>query len=68
MQDLSVMKSAAPRDAASGMPTGKRQHIDKAVPGARGQMFAMNDVVVSSCAGSGTERTYEFRGHVTLMK
>ncbi len=118
MQDLSVMKSAAPRDAASGMPTGKRQHkplplamdggndagppldsagamrsmslvvpgpgnatsrqldqacasgqhIDKAVLGVRGQMFAMNDVVVSSCTSSGTERTYEFRGHVTLMK
>jgi type VI protein secretion system component Hcp len=26
MQDLSVTRAAAPRDAASGMPTGKRQH------------------------------------------
>ncbi len=32
MQDLSVAKTVTPRDAASGLPTGKRQHAPVAAP------------------------------------
>jgi hypothetical protein len=120
MSDLSVTRAVSPRDAASGLPTGKRmhkpmaasgsvsggstgssaqpaaselqsvsvvlpaaesattqaldracasgKHIAKAELGRQGQVYALNDVVVSSCTASSSERRYEFRGHVTLMK
>lgn len=30
--------------------------------------YLLKDVVVTSCAASGTQRTLELRGHVTLIK
>jgi type VI protein secretion system component Hcp len=103
MSDLSVTRAVSPRDAASGLPTGKRmhkpmaaselqsvsvvlppaessttqaldracasgKHIAKAELGRQGQVYTLSDVVVSSCTASSSERRYEFRGHVTLMK
>lgn len=117
MSDLSVTRTVAPRDAASGLPTGKRihkpmaaspsvssgggtapaaselqsvsvvlpatesattqaldracasgKHIPKAELGRQGQVYTLSDVLVSSCTASSSERRYEFRGHVTLMK
>jgi type VI protein secretion system component Hcp len=47
MQDLSVTSTAAPRDAASGMPTGKRQH--------KPMTFATDDQ--SSPSGDASVRT-----------
>jgi hypothetical protein len=42
------------------------------IPGATlveaGQQYQLKDVVVTSCAASGTQRTLELRGHVTLIK
>jgi len=121
----------APRDAASGMPTGKRQHgtvtitkplepstpllresptkataaapaagaaanvqtvtfsvpepgndstaalakmcasgkhIKSAVLSSPNGRYQVQDAVITSCAVTGAERRYEFRGHVTLMK
>jgi type VI protein secretion system component Hcp len=108
----------SPRDAASGLATGKRQHkpmtviapastdaktaapaaadiqtVTFVVPEPGGEATAqlarmcasgkriksavlsnpngryqLQDVVISSCAVTGNQRTYEFRGPVTLMK
>ncbi|TAK53942.1 MAG: hypothetical protein EPO25_08915 [Gammaproteobacteria bacterium] len=42
------------------------------IPGAtlveEGQQYQLKDVVVTSCAASGAQRTLELRGHVTLIK
>jgi type VI protein secretion system component Hcp len=119
---------AAPRDAATGQPTGKRQyspiiltkpversaataeestvaapapaeaaasiqtvkfsvpepgdgstaelarmcasgkHIKSAELSSPSGRYQLQDAVISSCEVSGNQRTYEFRGHVTLMK
>jgi type VI protein secretion system component Hcp len=108
----------APRDAASGLATGKRQHnpvtvispastdaktaapaaaevqtvtfvvpepgseataqlarmcasgkhIKSAVLSSPNGRYQLQDVVIASCAVTGNQRVYEFRGHVTLMK
>lgn len=65
---------SAPRDAASGMPTGKRQHAPiryqvtvDAQPGAK-QAAAAEDASTDSVHVTVAERRKEFTGHVTLMK
>ena len=110
----------APRDAASGLATGKRQHkpvmvtkpveksaaaatdslaateiqtvtlvvpepgnaaavelarmcasgkhIKSAVLSSPSGRYQLTDAAITSCAVTGNERRYEFRGHVTLMK
>jgi hypothetical protein len=44
------------------------EHIKEATLGGGGQKFQMNDVVVTACTAAGSDRKYEMRGHVTLMK
>ena len=64
---LSVSHGAAPRDAASGLPTGKRQHrpvtitkpIDKASP-------ELAEALASGRALSNV--TIDVAGHVTVLK
>jgi len=44
------------------------KHIKSAVLSSPSGRYQLQDAVITSCAVSGAERRYEFRGHVTLMK
>jgi hypothetical protein len=44
------------------------KHIRSAVLSSPDGRYQLQDVVISSCALTGNQRAYEFRGHVTLMK
>ena len=44
------------------------KHIKSAVLSSPNGRYQVQDAVITSCAVSGNERRYEFRGHVTLMK
>ena len=44
------------------------QHIKSAELGSPSGRYQLKDAVITSCAVTGNQRKYEFRGHVTLMK
>ncbi len=44
------------------------KHIKNAVLSSPSGRYQLQDAVITSCAVTGNERRYEFRGHVTLMK
>jgi hypothetical protein len=64
----------SPRDAASGLPTGKRQHkpmtfvitLDDRV--AQERTATVDSAPPDVVSFTNTERRKEFKGHVTLMK
>ena len=64
----------APRDAASGLPTGKRQHKPMAAPAAPMCSITLNGAQAtpsadgSSLQVSSDKRRHELTGHVTLIK
>jgi type VI protein secretion system component Hcp len=44
------------------------KHIKSATLSSPNGRYQLSDAVITSCAVTGNERRYEFRGHVTLMK
>ena len=70
MQTVTVVLPAAESETSRSLDSAcaKGTHIKNAELRNSAQRYAMTDVVVSSCAASSSERRYEFRGHVTLMK
>lgn len=70
MQTVTVVLPAAESDTSRSLDSAcaKGTHIKNAQLRSSAQQVSLSDVVVSSCAASSSERRYEFRGHVTLMK
>lgn len=70
VQTVTVVLPAAESETSRSLDSAcaKGTHIKNAELRNSAQRYAMTDVVVSSCAASSSERRYEFRGHVTLMK
>lgn len=58
--------NASTADLARMCASGK--HIKNAVLSSPNGRYQLRDAMITSCAVTGNERRYEFRGHVTLMK
>ena len=70
VQTVTVVLPAAESDTSRALDRAcaSGTHIKNAELRNSAQQVSLSDVVVSSCAASSSERRYEFRGHVTLMK
>ena len=70
VQTVTVVLPAAESETSRALDSAcaKGTHIKDAQLRSSAQQLSLSDVVVSSCAASSSERRYEFRGHVTLMK
>lgn len=70
VQTVTVVLPAAESDTSRSLDNAcaKGTHIKDAQLRSSSQQLSLSDVVVSSCTASSSERRYEFRGHVTLMK
>jgi type VI secretion system secreted protein Hcp len=70
VQTVSVVLPAAESNTSRSLDRAcaSGTHIKNAQLRSSAQQLSLSDVVVSSCAASSSERRYEFRGHVTLMK
>lgn len=70
VQTVTVVLPAAESDTSRSLDRAcaAGTHIKNAELRSSAQQLSLSDVVVSSCAASSSERRYEFRGHVTLMK
>ena len=65
---FSVPEPATGSTAALARMCASGKHIKSAVLSSPNGRYQLQDAVITSCAVSGNERRYEFRGHVTLMK
>ena len=68
---LTVMVRESPTKASTGGTSrgcAPGKHFDDAVLTASGKRYQMQDVVVTSCTVQGSERKWELKGHVTLIK
>lgn len=67
---VTVVLPAAESDASRTLDRAcaNGTHIARAELGNKAQRLSLTDVVVSSCTASASERRYEFRGHVTVLK
>jgi hypothetical protein len=70
LQTVSVVLPAAESGTSRALDRAcaSGTHIKNAELSNSAQRYAMTDVVVSSCSASSSERRYEFRGHVTLLR
>jgi type VI protein secretion system component Hcp len=70
VQTVTVVLPATESDTSRALDRAcaSGTHIKNAELRNSAQQLSLSDVVVSSCAASSSERRYEFRGHVTLMK
>ncbi len=70
VQTVTVVLPAAETETSRTLDRACAQgtHIKDAHLRSSAQQLSLSDVVVSSCTVSSSERRYEFRGHVTLMK
>ena len=69
-RSMTVEMAESPDLAASEMvrACASGKHFPKATLTGRGQVVALEDVVISSCAVEAGLRKIEFTGHVTLIK
>lgn len=65
---FSVPEPANDSTAGLAKMCASGKHIKSAVLSSPNGRYQLQDAVITSCAVTGNERRYEFRGHVTLMK